>query len=305
MELLRKAPFPLTLSYSDLPVTTDVVATIATSRNTWLDDIEDETSGTGVASFSLPERYSRYDGEYSVIVYEGTADAKGDVLLMDTLRVVRPYIDSDVIAPVGKEEEYAKFERIARIMIDNIVGGFYYTLSQFDLVGTGSDRLVVGERVNKLLRVTENNTLLYEIDATDNLANYTLNSDKTAVILYQDAENNMSEGRPVLPVMAGSDSYDNPQLRSVAFPNGYDYIIQVENGWPMVPQDIKEAMNLIVDDMACGAPNYWVKYVRTYETKDYTVDFHRPSFAGTGNVIVDQILARYLGDTLYNNIRVL
>lgn len=305
MELLRVAPFPLTLEYSDLPVNTAVVATFASTRNTFIEDIEDTTSATGVAEFELSERFSRYDGEYSLIVYEGTADAKGDVLLMDTVRIVRPYVDTVAMAPVGQEDAYVKYERTARIMIDNIVGGFYYTLSQFDLQGTGSDRLHVGERVNKLLRVTENNTLLYEIDGTDNLANYTLNTDKTAVILVEDADNNMSDGRPVVPVMAGSDSYDYPQMRSVVFPNGYDYTIQVENGWPMVPQDIKEATTLIVEDMACGAPNYWVKYVRTYETKDYKVDFHRPSFSGTGNVIVDQILFRYIGDTLYNNIRVL
>lgn len=305
MELLRVAPFPLTLEYSDLPVSTAVVATFASTRNSFIADFEETTTSGGLVEFELSERFSRYDGEYSLIIYEGTSAAKGDVLLMDTVRIVRPYIDTVAIAPLGKEDDYVKYERTARIMIDNIVGGFYYTLSQFDLQGTGSDRLVVGERVNKLLRVTENNTLLYEIDSTDNLAEYTLNTDKTAVVLYETAESNMSDGRPIFATVAGSDSYDNPLLRSVVFPNGYDYTIQVENGWPMVPQDIKEATSLIVDDMACGAPNYWVKYVRTYETKDYKVDFHRPSFSGTGNVIVDQILFRYIGDTLYNNIRVL
>lgn len=305
MELLRKAPFPLSLDYTGLPLSTDVVATFASTRNTYLEDIEASTDVDGAVSFELTERFSRYDGEYSLIVYEGTADNKGDVVLMDTVRVVRPYVDTEAIAPVGKEEDYVKYERIARIVIDNIVGGFYYTLSQFDLQGTGSDRLVVGERVNKLLKVIENSVLVYEQDGTSNLAEYTLNSDKTAIMLYQDVEDDMADGRPVVLPAASSDSYDYPQSRVVVFPNGYDYTIQVENGWPMVPQDIKEAATLIIEDMACGAPNYWAKYVRTYETKDYKVDFHRPSFAGTGNVVVDQILHRYFGDTLYNNIRVL
>lgn len=305
MELLRKPPFPLTLEYSDLPISTSVVATFASTRNTFIEDVEATTDGAGDVSFELTERFSRYDGEYSLIVYEGTSDSKGDIVLMDTVRVVRPYIDAEALAPVGKEEEYIRLERTARIMIDNIVGGFYYTLAQHDLIGTGSDMLVVGERMNKLLRVTENNVLLYDIDSEDNAATYTLNTDKTAVILFQDDEANIYQSKPVLPVGASSDSYDNPLYRSVVFPNGYDYTVQVEAGWPMVPQDIKEATTILLEDMACGNPNYWAKYVREYETKDYRVDFHRPSFAGTGNVIVDQILARYFGETLYNNIRVL
>lgn len=305
MELLRVAPFPLTLTYSDFPNSTAVVATFATNRNDWLDDIEVTTSGTGVASFTLPERYSRYDGEYSLVVYEGTSANKGDVLLLDTVRVVRPYVDSAALSPVGKEDEYAKFERIARIMIDNVVGGFYYQNSRFDLQGTGTDKLVIGQRVNKLLSVIENNAILYELDGTNNAAEFTMNSDKTAIVAFRDGEeDNLIDGYPVRGTSAATDYYEN-DIRVAVFPNGYNYTVSVENGWPMVPQDIKEATELIIEDMACGAPNYWSKYVRMYETKDFKVDFQRSMFAGTGNVIVDQILHRYLGDTLYNNIRVL
>nr|MBP9820224.1 hypothetical protein [Candidatus Woesebacteria bacterium] len=105
MELLRKPPFPLSLEYSDLPITTDVVATFASTRNTFVEDVEATTDGAGDVTFELGERFSRYDGEYSLIVYEGTSDAKEDVLLMDTVRVVRPYIDALELAPTGKEDE--------------------------------------------------------------------------------------------------------------------------------------------------------------------------------------------------------
>lgn len=316
MELLRRPPFPLELTYAELlpvdpyytgaPEEVAVVATFSTSRNTFLEDVEAEADTiTGSVTFELPERFSRYDGEYSLIVYEGTADNKGDVLLMDTVRVVRPYINTADIAPVGKEDEYIKYERIARTMIDNIVGGFYYQDALYDLQGVGADKLPVGHRVNKLLEVVENNVLVYEIGGTDNICDYGLTTDKTSIIVSQVDENDLQDSRPVSPVIAGSDSYDNPALRAVTFPNGYNYRVYVETGWPMVPQDIKEATQLIIEDMACGSPNYWSKYVREYETKDYRVDFHRPSFAGTGNLLVDQILHRYIGETLYDNIRVL
>lgn len=296
----------MTLEYSGLAFDQDIVATFASSRNTLLETVEATSNGSGVVEFELPERFSRYDGEYALVAYEGTEDNKGDVVLMDTVRVVRPYLDSAALAPTGREDEYVKFERTARIMIDNIVGGFYYTNAVYDLQGLGTDSLPIGNRVNKILQVIENNTLMYEQGGVDNVAEYTLNADKTAILLFNDGEtSNLIDGRQVAPVLAGSDSYDYPQYRQAVFPNGYNYTVTVENGWPMVPQDIKEAAELIIEDMACGAPNYWAKYVRNYETNDYTVDFHRAMFAGTGNVIVDQILSRYLGDTLYNNIRVL
>lgn len=305
MELLRVPPFPLTLSYSGLSNNTEYVATFATTINSFVDDVEATSNGSGVVEFELPERYSRYDGEYAVVIYEGTALAKGDVAVMDTVRVVRPYIDSATLAPVGKEDEYAKYERKARLMIDNIVGGFYYTANSYDLQGTGTDKLVIGNRVNKLLSVSENNVLLYEIDGTDNVFEFTMNTDKTAIIAFRDGDiDNLIDGRPAYTVTAGTDSYAY-DFRSAVFPNGYNYTVTVENGWPMVPQDIKEATELIMEDMACGQPNYWSKYVRMYETKDFKVDFQRSMFAGTGNIIVDQTLNRYLGDTLYNNIRVL
>lgn len=307
MELLRLPPFPLNLEYpaGTFADNTDYVVGLASTRNSFIQEYDATSDSTGALTVTLDYDLSRYDAEYSLTVWLGTTLTKGDAMFADTLRIVRPYVKTAVVAPVGKDEEYAKYERIARIMIDNIVGGFYYTSALYDIQGTGTDKLVVGHRVNKLLSLTENNVLVYEIEGTDNLQEYTLTSDKNAIVVFQDGvEDNRLEGRPVTLPTGGSDSY-NPGYRSPAFPNGYDYTVQVETGWPMVPQDIQEAAALIIEDMACGAPNYWSKYVREYETKDYRVDFHRPAFAGTGNVIVDQILHRYLGETLYNNIRVL
>lgn len=307
MELLRLPPFPLILEYDELGAADSYVATFANSYNQFIADVEEVPYvGTGVdsVSFALPERFSRYDGEYSVIVYEGDADNKGDVVLMDTLRVVRPYINPAAIAPTGKLDEYIKWERTARIMIDNFVGGFYYKDMRVQTQGTGADKLPIGRRANKLLSVIENNTTMYELDGTDNLVTYELGPDRSLIVV-SDTEINYLESPPVQVIGGYSDSYNDPLARSVAFPWGYDYTVWIEAGWPMVPQDIKEATSYLIEDMACGVPNYWSKYVREYETKDFRADFQRSMFDGTGNLLVDQILLRYFGDTLYDNIRVL
>ena len=184
------------------------------------------------------------------------------------------------------------------------LGGFDDVVVVIQQNGLGSDMLPLGWRVCKVLKVVENNVSVYTIGATDNIATYTMSANMQALLLYSDEEVNEHEGGPVIS-SANSDSYDNPNYRAVAFPNGYDYTVQVETGWPAVPGDIQEVTKIIMEDLACDAPNYIQKYVREYETKDFRADFQRSAFAGTGNLVVDQILQKYWGQSLYHNVRVI
>lgn len=306
MDIRRLPPFPLTAEFSGLSNNTAYIATLASDRNGFIADVLATSDGTGVVEFELPERCSRYDGEYSVIVYEDNGAAvKGDVVALDNLSIRRPYVNAAALAPtVAEIDKYWGFERRARLMIDAIVGGFYYEDIVIQQNGLGSDMLPLGWRVCKVLKVVENNVSMYDIEATDNIATYTMSANMQALLLYSDEEVNEFEGGLTVP-SANSDSYDNPNYRTVAFPNGYDYTIQVETGWPSIPGDIQEVTKIIMEDLACDAPNYIQKYVREYETKDFRADFQRSAFAGTGNLVVDQILQKYWGQSLYHNVRVI
>ncbi len=306
MDIRRLPPFPLTAEFSGLSNNTAYIATLASDRNGFIADVLATSDGTGLVEFELPERFSRYDGEYSVVVYEDTgAGVKGDVVALDNLSVRRPYVNAAALAPtIAEIDKYWGFERRARLMIDAIVGGFYYEDIVIQQNGLGSDMLPLGWRVCKVLKVVENNVSVYTIGATDNIATYTMSANMQALLLYSDEEVNEHEGGPVIS-SANSDSYDNPNYRAVAFPNGYDYTVQVETGWPAVPGDIQEVTKIIMEDLACDAPNYIQKYVREYETKDFRADFQRSAFAGTGNLVVDQILQKYWGQSLYHNVRVI
>lgn len=286
MEILRRPPFPLIVSYSELLSERPYVMTVHTQYNDLVTEIETESTTGGVAEFELDETFNAYDAEYSVVVYDGTIDDKGSVVVLDTLRVVRPYVDAAAMAPVGQEDTYRKYERIARTMIDNVVGGFYFQKVTIRARGMGSDTLPLGMRVNKVLSVTENKVVTYDSNEVDNIAEYELTTSGTSLAMVT--------------------SIDSPLFGdSTPFPRYYNYVVTVENGWPAVPQDIKEATTLLIEDMASGIPNYWSKYVRNYQTNDFKVDFQRMMFDGTGNLLVDQILLRYQGDTIFNNIRVL
>ena len=124
MDIRRLPPFPLTAEFSGLSNNTAYIATLASDRNGFIADVLATSDGTGLVEFELPERFSRYDGEYSVVVYEDTgAGVKGDVVALDNLSVRRPYVNAAALAPtIAEIDKYWGFERRARLMIDAIVG---------------------------------------------------------------------------------------------------------------------------------------------------------------------------------------
>ena len=298
---------------------------------------------------ALMQRIAQLEGE-------AMADAfvHGEVLWEDNLRINRPYLRISDLVPtpdpnspdyneqVCKFNEFVTYERMARNLIDSITGGFYYRFGGFDLQGTGTDYLDIGDRVNRLHKVVENNVTTYRArfslmhpedwkpysemvsefnpdltpyehrdpDAGNRIIasykKYRLNTDKNAIIPDEPYGVHKRLGRrPHRRPLSGSDSWSSDPRRVPAFPDGANYTVHVSYGWPTVPEDIRDCMRIIVNDMASGAPNYWSKYINRYETKDFKMFFSNSMFDGTGNRYVDNILNNYYGDQLYNNVRAL
>ena len=80
------------------------------------------------------------------------------------------------------------------------------------------------------------------------------------------------------------------------FPVNYDYVVTVETGWPIIPQDIKQATMLLINDLKCNNLPYINSYIREYESDQFTLKFERDIFLSdkTGNRIVDRILSAYV-----------
>ena len=304
MEIYRVPPYPMSVTYEGFTPSTEHFLTLLDSRTGFVDSASATSDVSGNLTFVIPDEVAKYDEEYSATIYEGSDDT-GSTVGSDNLNIVRPYLVPANITPAGEDvNDYIKYERIARLAIDNIVGGFYYKDFVLDLQGMGSDKLVLGRRINFIDSVVANNELVYDSSEESNEVLYTLTPDKQSMIVHRSDAMNIVDGRAPTTIPAPSD-YGQYIGRTVDFPVGYNYTVRVDSGWAFVPQDIKEATQLLIDDMACGAPNYLNKYVREYETKDYRIDIHRPAFAGTGNLIVDQTLEKYKGDTLYDGVRVL
>lgn len=298
MDILRLPPYPLAF---DILVPDD-----AETYTVTIDDSEPETHVSDFDPYvydtepyitiELTDELAKYDGEYALVV----KDEHGVIVVEDTLRVARPYIDIAKEYPDKDFDTYSEYEQIARLAIDNIVGGFYYHKSTFERMGTGADVLPLGYLVRKVLEVKENGAVVY--DGDDNTYEYVL-SDNGLYLRVASTED-IIEGSPIKIPTGRSDTYGNP-FWGVQFGQDYVYTVTAETGFPVVPSDIKTCMKRMINELACGTPNYLQKYVVKYETAEYRTDFDRRAFAGTGDLLIDQTLKRYWGKTLFYNIGVL
>lgn len=65
-------------------------------------------------------------------------------------------------------------------------------------------------------------------------------------------------------------------------------------GWEAVPEAVKEAARLLVNDYACADSQYRDRYLTSMTAADWRIQFHSGAFVRTGNVRADQLLSDYV-----------
>jgi hypothetical protein len=229
---------------------------------------------------------TRYDASYQVVV-------DNQELEFD---VVRPYVDASVMADSTADiATYKKNEEIARAIIDSVISeGFYYRKKVLNKVGMGTDYLPLWDDAKKLLKLYENNVLIFDAENPSSYnPKYKISGDKTAIVMdTEEFEYNLAEQKPNILPQAESDLLDMTYGYH-GFPQGFDYTAIIEVGHHEVPSDIVRATELLVDDIACGRMEYFMRHVTEYNTDQFKMKFASEAFEGTGNIIVDKILSKY------------
>ena len=82
----------------------------------------------------------------------------------------------------------------------------------------------------------------------------------------------------------------------VAFPAGIDLILLLETGYKVVPMDIQDATKLLIEDIRCGKLDYYKRYISNYSTDQFKIQYDKRMIEGTGNIIVDNILSKYVNN---------
>jgi hypothetical protein len=119
-----------------------------------------------------------------------------------------------------------------------------------------------------------------------------VSSDKTAIIEKSTDNINRAESAPLVLPAAASDSLD-PQFIYRGFGRGWDYLVTVEHGYTTVPSDIVRATEMLIHDIECGKLDYYKRFISSYNTDQFRIQFDKGLFEGTGNIIVDKILSKY------------
>lgn len=314
MNILRLPPYPLSVTYSVPDASADYVIVIKDEdRDVVIVEESIQSTIDSKIIFTLPDYFSKYDSYYDLSVYEDNGtESYGDIVIEDNLTIERPYIDPSSLGTTASEiAEYVEYEALARAIIDSITDGFYYEVDYVETVGQGTDYMPIWDRVYKILKVYENAELVYDVDNENGPAlgswNYLITKDKTAItkdpVVSVDSINRSERKRARLPLAASDsifmfDTEDSGNTLTVqpgvVFEEGSDYIFLLETGYKVVPSDIQDAVKMLINDIKCGKLDYHKRYVTSYSTDQFRIQFDKGSFDGTGNILVDKILDKYI-----------
>ena len=160
MEVLRVPPYPITVKF-DVP-------SANTAYSIYVEDLVDHSFETSTLtsdsakqiSYVLPKSKVQFDRDF---LFKAT-DSSGEIVVEDNLSVYRPYVNPNNLATTAADiAEYKKWEIIARSMMDQYLmnSDFYNHKLVIVKEGQGGDYFPIWHPVNKVLKVYENNVLVY------------------------------------------------------------------------------------------------------------------------------------------------
>jgi len=242
------------------------------------------TTVAGAATFTLDEKYLDYTGSLAASV----KNSIGDTVILTNIDIVRPYCNLDSVASAlsitdGSEVDY---ERLARYIIDAQTQGFPFVRKEKEVVGNGSDYLPIDEKIYKIYKVYENGKLIYDSS---------LSNDQNEVV-FEITRDGTSITNIDSEVPENKVNYRQVWLERylyVQFADGAEYIIDGDFGWKVIPQDIQEACEMLIQDIKSDNLKYINRYIESFDNEDFKIKFAKNPTTNTGNMFVDKILEKY------------
>lgn len=255
------------------------------------------SDANGVVEYILPLDKVQYDRRFYIKFYDAEHE---HTLYEENLDIIRPYVNAKKLGTTASEiSEYRMLELVSRAVIDTIIpNGFYNYKKIVQAVGQGSDYFPLWYDTNKVLKVYENNVLVYDVDTPElNQFDYVITLDNSAIQRVENGVFNRAEqSLPNLPIGRGDLGYYGVQFS--AFPQGYDYTFILDSGYKTIPSDVEYATQTLMEDIKCGKLDYYKRYITAYNTDQFRIQFDKSVLDGTGNMLVDKILDKYANTIL-------
>ncbi|NBO78068.1 MAG: hypothetical protein EBV27_00180 [Actinobacteria bacterium] len=297
MEVLRVPPYPITTTW-DLPIPNyEYIVYLEDLVDHSVEETNLFSDASGKLLYELPLEKVQYDRDFFIKFYDTEHE---HTLYESNLTITRPYINPTEFGTTASEiAEYKMYELIARSMIDTYVGdGFYNHKLVINTTGQGADYLSLWHDTNKILKVYENNVLVFDSDSPDDYEyEYKLLLDNSGIYrvdksMYQERINRF-ESSPSRVIVGRGDIGFIGNFAS-DFPVGFDYTIILDVGYKAVPADVEVATRMLIEDIKCGKLDYYKRYISSYNTDQFRIQFDKSINSGTGNMLVDKILDKYV-----------
>lgn len=297
MEVLRVPPYPLTTTW-DVPIPNyEYIVYVEDLVDHSVEETNITSDSNSKVVYELPLTKVQYDRDFLIRFYDSEHE---HILVESNLTITRPYVNPAEFGTTASEiNEYKMYELIARSIIDTYVGdGFYNHKLVINTTGNGADYFPIWHDFNRVLKVYENNILVYDADnPTQYEYEYKPLLDNSAIYriekAYASDERNRTENNLTKIATAHGD------LGFVAyaptdFPKGYDYTFILDVGYRAIPADVEIASKMLIEDIRCGKLDYYKRYINAYNTDQFRIQFDKSMMSGTGNMLVDKILEKYI-----------
>jgi hypothetical protein len=178
-------------------------------------------------------------------------------------------------------------EKVARTIIEGYTGIKFYTYyGGQEIYGIGANTIQLTEKMLSLDQIYENEILVY---------------DKTQNPIYDTFGYNTEispSGYQIRIWFPGwQDGWNNemdPEIYEYGrFRDNYLYRFVGQIGYKYVPEDIKLASMLLINDILSNDYNWRNKYLSQVNLSEISFNMAGGAFNGTGNITVDNILDQY------------
>jgi|694.fasta_scaffold08825_12 hypothetical protein len=298
-EYLRTDGEELSITYTAPAGTDSVVYTITDLDFNEVLFADEATLISGVNfSIDIPSDITAYDRKLQIDLQIVDAGSYSEDILFASL--VRPYCNIDELAselgltisstPTGsgqiKRSDLERLEKRARFLINKITNDkFNFEYKSILTYGQNADTLYIGERIETYDKIVKDDEIVYDVTADPeiNLLDYPVSVSKSKYHLkVYDVGTNVSESTPFRIL----DPYG-------VFEKNSTYLVRGEFGWKYVPEDIREAAILIVEDLRCADFNYRNKGLKSVKNESFDIQYSDSISLGSGNLLVDSFLQDY------------
>lgn len=167
MEILRVPPYPITTTWDVPDANHPYLIYVEDVVDHSVETLSVTSDSNSTVEYILPRSKVQYDRDFALSIYD--TDIFGEIVVESNLTVYRPYVDPNMLGTTAEEiADYKKWEIIARSIMDAYLGndsatgeGFYNHKLIVQGVGEGTDYFPIWHNPKRILKVYENNVLIY------------------------------------------------------------------------------------------------------------------------------------------------